>query len=564
MPTIEVSYNDLIGLIGKEIPLDTLEDRLFYIKAEVENTKPIYGPKNKVVDYDLQVEITSDRPDLLSASGLARVLKGVFEVEMGLQQFDVEPSGIQCIVDSSVLDIRPYIVCGVVKNVHLTDALVRQLMQLQEKIHDTHCRRRRKGSIGLHNLDAVEPPFTYLAEKPENINFVPLNETEEMNGYEILRKIAKGRDYAHIINSFEKYPLLVDKNGDVLSLPPIINGNLTRVDMDTKNLFFDITGTDEYIITYALHILLADLYDRGAKIESVEVIYPDQTPTVYPDFTPTKMNLSLKNTNELLGFGLNQNELTTILKKMRFDSKEIDDDTLEVLVPVYRPDFLHEVDIIEDVSIGYGYDIMEPELPQSMTVGGELPLSTFERKVKNLMVGMGFIEILNYVLTNKQDLESIRSFTESNEKTEIANPVSEKYTVIRNQLLSGLVNFLSKNTHSAFPQKIFEIGPVGIPDSSVINKVRSIPRIAAAITDYAASYEHIQSVVGGLLNNLGVPFELKTAINSSFLEGRVAEIFVNDVKIGILGELHPEVLLAFGLENPTAVFELEELSLFET
>jgi len=248
MPTIAVSYNDLIGLIGQKIPLETLEDRLFYIKAEVEDITPLYGASNEIIDHDLQIEITSDRPDLLSASGLARVLKGIYEIEMGLQKFDVDSSGIQCTVDSSVLNVRPYIVCGVVKNVHLTDALVRQLMQLQEKIHDTHCRRRRKGSIGLHNLDAVEPPFTYLAETPENINFVPLNETEEMNGYEILRKIPKGRDYAHVISDFDSYPLLVDKNGDVLSLPPIINGDLTRVDMDTKNLFFDVTGTDEYII----------------------------------------------------------------------------------------------------------------------------------------------------------------------------------------------------------------------------------------------------------------------------------------------------------------------------
>ena len=563
MPTIEISYNDFIGLIGQEIPLETIEDRLFYIKAEVENTKPIYGPKNEIIDHELQVEITSDRPDLLSASGLARVLKGVFEIEMGLQKFDVESSGIQCNVDPSVQDVRPYIVCGVVKNVHLTDALVRQLMQLQEKIHDTHCRRRRKGSIGLHNFDAVEPPFTYLAEKPENISFVPLNETQEMNGYEILRNIAKGRDYAHVIDCFDRYPLLVDKNGDVLSLPPIINGDLTRVDMDTKNLFFDVTGTDEYIITYALHILLADLYDRGAKIESVEIIYPDKTKIVYPDFTPTKMNLSLQNTNDLLGFNLNLNDLTTILKKMRFDSKPIDDDTLEVLIPVYRPDFLHEVDIIEDVSIGYGYDIMEPELPQSMTVGGELPLSTFERKVKDLMIGMGFQEVLNYVLTSKDDLETIHPFTGFNEIAEIANPVSEKYTVIRNQLLPGLISFLSNNLHSAFPQKIFEIGPVGIPESSVVNKVRTVPRIAAAITDYATSYEHIQAVVGGLLNNLGVPFKLKTAVNPSFLEGRVAEVFVKGVKIGILGELHPDLLLKFKLENPTAGFEFEELPLFE-
>jgi len=276
------------------------------------------------------------------------------------------------------------------------------------------------------------------------------------------------------------------------------------------------------------------------------------------------MNLSLKNTNELLGFGLNLNDLETILKKMRFDSKTIDDDTLEVLIPVYRPDFLHEVDLIEDVSIGYGYDIMEPELPQSMTVGGELPLSTFERKIKDLMVGMGFIEVLNYVLTSKYDLETISPFTEFNEITEIANPVSEKYTVIRNQLLPGLISFLSKNLHSAFPQKIFEIGPVGIPDSSVINKVRTVPRISAAITDYATSYEHIQSVVGGLLNNLGIPFELKSAVNPSFLKGRVAEVFVKGVKVGILGELHPEVLLKFKLENPTAVYEFDELPLFET
>ncbi len=551
MPTIEISYNDLCALIGKEIPVKKLEESLFLNKCEIEASTLLEDES----DYELTVEVTSDRPDLLSVEGIARQMKGFLELEPGLPAYNVADSGITVLVDRNLTDIRPYIACGVVKGLIFTDELIRQLIQLQEKLHTTYCRSRRKASIGIHNLDAIQPPIRYYGEKPEEINFIPLGETSYMNGYEILSELKTGCEYGYIIEKFPLLPLIVDAKNDVLSLPPIINGIVTRVTEDTKNLFFDITATDEKTASFALNILLTNLNERDAKIESVKVIYPDKE-TIYPNLTPLKMNLNIQRSNNLLGLDLDTQSTIKLLKKMRMDAKILGDNDLEVTIPAYRADFLHEWDIIEDVSIAFGYDVLEPILPQSATVGKEVQDSKIIRKLRDLIAGFGFQEVLNYVTTNRKTMFDKMLLAEEI-TVELANPTSLEYNVLRKYLLPGLLNFLSKNTHADYPQKIFEVGDVVIYDEMAPEKARNVTKLATVICDYIVSYEEIEAVLFSLLKNFRAKFEIRAEKHASYIEGRVAEVFVEGESIGFLGELHPEVILNFGLENHVSAFEID-------
>jgi phenylalanyl-tRNA synthetase beta chain len=153
----------------------------------------------------------------------------------------------------------------------LDDYTVKSVMDVQEKLHLTHGRYRMKVAIGVHDLDRVEPPFTYKAVDPASVSFVPLDMTEELNLREILAKHPKGRDYAWCLEGKKKYPIFIDKNNNVLSFPPIINGELTRLTENTRNLFIEMTGTDQQAVDAALNIVSASLADRGGRLQTVEI-----------------------------------------------------------------------------------------------------------------------------------------------------------------------------------------------------------------------------------------------------------------------------------------------------
>ena len=255
MPTITINYEDLIKLIGKEIPLDELEEIILLLKGEVE----------EVEGKEITIEVTADRIDLLSTEGWVRAIKGFLEIETGIPEYPILPATTHLKVDSSVLKVRPYIVAAIVRGVNLSEDALIQSLQLQEKLHMTWCRNRKKASIGIYDLDKIKPPITYLALPPEKIRFVPLDTKEEMNGREILEKHPKGIEFAHLLQGAPEYPLLIDSEGTVLSMPPIINSEDTRVTEDTKNLFIDVTGLSEDVINYALNTIVANLAERGGK-----------------------------------------------------------------------------------------------------------------------------------------------------------------------------------------------------------------------------------------------------------------------------------------------------------
>lgn len=553
MPTIQVLYNDLCQLLGKQIPLEDLKEYVLLIKGEVERVTPI-EQGSEIIDYELSIEITSDRPDMLSTEGLARALKGFLEIELGPPSYTIKETNITVKVDKSVSSVRPYIACAIIRGIEMSDPLIRQIMQLQEKLHTTHCRNRRKGSIGIHDLDNVEPPFTYYAEDPDKIKFIPLGETKEMTGREILQRHPKGIEYGKIIEKYDKYPLLVDKNNEVLSLPPIINGIVTRVTEKTKNLFIDVTGTDWRIVTTTLNIVASNIAERTGSIESVKIIYPDKEIRT-PDFKLTEMTVEINYANKILGIDLTPDQMIKCLRKVRLDAHVVNSDKVKVQIPPYRVDFLHPIDIVEDIAVGYGFNKLEPELPPTITVGKELTETKIIRKIRDLMIGLGFQEIFYYVMSS-EDIQVRKMRLKNINLVKIANPVSKEYSVMRCSLIPGLLNIVSKNAHVELPHKIFEVGDVIVFDESSETKTRNNTNLAALISDYSISYEDIQAVLYAVLRNLKIKFKVEPTLHPSFIEGRTAKILVDNKELGVVGEIHPEVLENFKIENPVAAFEI--------
>jgi phenylalanyl-tRNA synthetase beta chain len=552
MPTVVMDYRDLIQLIGREYTIQELEEALFLTKCEVE----------KIEGGEITIEVNSDRPDMLSTEGIARNLRGFLGLEIGTPKYRLRKGKVRLSVLPSVSRVRPYIVCGVVRDLNLTDEIIRQIMQLQEKLHLTHCRNRRKGSIGIYDLDKIEPEIIYEAVGPKDIEFIPLEETRRMSIEEIADNTAKGREYSHIVRGFGKYPLLRDSKGTVLSIPPIINSEDTRVSLNTKHVLVDVTGTDKRLIEHVLNILVTSLADRGGKLRSVPIREGRNVFTT-PDLTNQKVRLKIESACGMLGLKLSPKEIVRCLRKMRYDVRHKDKKTLEVSIPAYRCDILHEVDLIEDVAIGYGYNKFMLEIPATTNVGKELGKTRFARRVRDLMIGFGFQEVLNFIMTSKRNLFANMNRTEE-KVVEVLNPVSSEYAVLRDTLIPGLLDLLSQNLHIQYPQRIFECGDmVRIQEEGEYPK--SVPCLAAAICDNKASYEEAQSVVYSIFRELGVTdWEVYPCKHASYLEGRAAKIGSSEEAIAVIGEVHPRILEQIGLNKPVAVFEINLESIFFT
>lgn len=543
MPSIIVSYRDLCRLVGKRIEPKQLCERLGMLGVEAE-----------AVDDELKLEVTHNRPDLLSPEGVARALRGFLGVETGLPLYKLGASGVKVEVDQSVKAIRPFIAAGVATKVKLTDEIVASLMQVQEKLHASLCRNRQRGSIGVYDLDTIKSPVRYTTTLPDGIRFVPLEFDRELTPAQILREHPKGIEYGSIIQGRPRYPLLIDSRDVVLSMPPIINSEETRVTSNTKRLFIDVTGEDERVANQSLTILMTGLAERGFGLQSVLVKYPSRRVQT-PNLRPSRHRLSVRATNEFIGLNLKPKGIAKIAERMRYGVAGIKGEILTLLAPPYRSDLMHEVDLIEDIAIGYGYDRLEPTLPKVVTTGERAPVERLSERARRVLTGLGFMEVMTYTLTNQHtNFELMRV---GGEAAEIANPVSEEYTIIRNSLLPCLLSVLRANRRNPLPQRVFEVGDVVVLDEQAETSARGVRRAAAMVIGEEAGFTYIKAVAEALLRELGIFYEVRPIEHSSFLQGRAAE-FVSDGKsLGIVGEIHPEVILGFELEHPVAAFELE-------
>ncbi len=546
MPVINFTYQNLNELLGTSIDKGELIDLLPMIGSDIEDYD----------DENLKVEFFPNRPDHYSVEGIARTLKGFLQIEMGIPHYDLTPSGTSITVDPGLANIRPYTSCALVEGINLDDDKLVQIMEFQEDLHWVLGRDRKKVAIGIHNLDVLTPPFYYKAADPLTTSFVALDTDEEMNLQEILENHKKGRAYAHIIDKFDKYPLLIDSEDNVLSMPPIINGELTKLTADTKNVFVDVTGTDKKAVDHTLNIITTSFAESGAKIKTMDVIYPYETRTL-PDLTPKKKVLRVENAQRMIGIDSSRDEIIGMLRRVRLDAEALNEDEIEVSIPPYRIDVLHEVDIIENVAIGYDFRKIRARLPDVATVASEDPHKAFENRVREIMIGYGFYEVMSLMLTSEEQHYQKMNLPED-QRVVVAQPISQDRTMIRKSLLNGLMEFLGDNTHEELPQKIFEVGEVVYLDESAETRTRGVSKLAALVTHSTANFTEIKSLTASLISNLGLQMTVKPLDHPSFIKGRCAEVVTKRDKVkGFFGEVSPLVISNFNLEYPVVGFELE-------
>ena len=512
----------------------TILDKIALIGSDVERTEEDHA----------DVEFFPDRPDLFSPEGVARAMRGYLGIETGLSSYPVKPSGISFTIDPKLADIRPVLGAAVIRGVTFDDESIQSIMSLQESLHWAVGRGRSKVAIGIHDMDTVTPPFHYIASVRSR-KFVPLDYTEEMTMDEILEKHPKGRDYAKIVKDFPLFPLIIDSHDHVLSFPPIINGERTRVTIDTKNILLDTTGTDKRAVGVAVNIICTAMAEAGATIESVK-IGGEETPTL----APAVRTVSVNECSRLLGVELSPASMADLLKKMRYGAAPSGKGKVKVQVPCYRADIMHDWDIFEDVAIAYGYDRIIDAPPATFTVGKPHPVQVNADLAREAFTGLGYLEVMPFTLTNEDVLFRRMQRPEKNGVLHVMHPISIENTVVRTELLPLLMEFLTINRHRELPQRLFTVG-------DVVLDCRTHQQAAGVSTHPDADFSEAYATADAVLHELSIDYTVKESEDPAFIDGRRGDIVVAGKTAGVFGEVHPAVLAAFELEHPVAAFEFD-------
>ncbi|MGE0482318.1 MAG: phenylalanine--tRNA ligase subunit beta [Phycisphaerae bacterium] len=517
-------------------------------------------------------ELLAVRSDIFDPGGMARLVRGYLGVDRGLIEYSLWPAKVTVHVDPKLADDasrRPFISCAVLRRVQLDHALVKMLMNLQEDLHWALGRNRKLASIGVYDLDTLQgTQFHYDAVAPDALRFTPLgfppnDPASALTPGEILRRHPTGRAFEHLLAGYKAVPLLRDGAGTVLSMPPIINSESTRVTLRSKQLFVDVTGLSQRVVDRALNILVTGLKEQMPAIEIEQVnIATAAGSRVTPDLNPVPMTLDVRTAAETIGAPLDYKSLAELLERMGYDVADVsrDGSQLHVLVPAYRNDVMHAIDLIEDAAIAFGYDHLTPALVPTFTVGA--PLAMEERSVvaRRVLTGLGFHQVMTLALTSAPAaFERWRRDADAR-AVQIENPISVEQTMLRVSLLPGLLETLAINKQYDLPQQIFEIGDCSFVDPTVETGAREERYVAAALIGTHVGYADVRAVADAFSQEMGASVRVAAADaagHPSYIPGRVAELFNNrDERVGVIGELHPEVLEKYGLKHATAVLEL--------
>ena len=546
MPVININRDVFEKYVGKKLPTDKLKDRISYFGTDLE----------EVTDDEITVEIFPNRPDMLSVQGFGRAFSSFLGVNTGLRNYPIKKSSEKMIVDSSVADVRPYTACCIVKNLKFDDEKIKEVIEIQEKLHITYGRNRKKVAIGIYPFEKIKMPITFTAEDPKKIVFRPLEAAGEMNALEILEKHPAGKTYGYLLEGKKKFPVFREANGEVLSLPPIINSHTTgKVSESTTEVFIECSGFDFEVMKKCLNMIVAALSEMGGDVYSMELDYGKKK-FVTPDMNPEEMTVDFDYINKLLGLELKEKEFKELFERMGYGYKN-----KKVQVPAYRADILHQADLAEDISIAFGFENFEAIIPDVATTGEEDPFAVFKGKVVQLLVGLGFLQTSTYNLTNVDT--QFKKMNVEMDYVQLANPISSDYDVLRAWMLPSVIGVLGDNKHNEFPQKVFSIGTVFSKDKSMETGVKEQERIAIAISSEDTDYTDIRQVFDYLLANLGLEGSVKETKHDSFISGRVGRGSVSGKEIAYIGEINPLVLENWELDTPVTALELNLSELFE-
>jgi phenylalanyl-tRNA synthetase beta chain len=551
MPTVEFNFKDLQELIGKELTLEELEELLTYGKAELDDYDKATGTlKISFGDTNL--------PYLWSAEGFARLARGVLGKEKGIPKLEVHKSENKIHVALGMSKVRPFIAAFSAKGKKIDEHLLKQLIQLQEKLCDSYGRRRRKIAIGVYPYNKINFPIHYKAVAPTEVSFVPLDFEHGLTPRSILEKHPKGKEYGFVLEGLEKYPLLMDDKEKVLSFPPIINSReLGKVEVGDAHLFVEVTGTDEHAVHLVCAILAYAFSDRGFTLDEVTVQYPTRSITT-PVLETEKIKVRLEDAENMIGVHFTEEQANKLLENMRYEYSKG-----TVTIPPFRQDILHPVDVYEDLAIAYGFDNLPVTPMTSYTVGEVKPSIQLINKVREILVGLGMQEVMSPTLTNK-DLLYKNMNLEDFGTVEIKEYISSTYSVVRSWIMPLLLDVLSKNKHHDYPQLLFEQGEVSVRKD---DDVTDYERVSMVICDAQADFTKAKQVLAHVLSLLEIEFVCKATEHGSFIPGRVARITAKakgkSKDVAYVGEINPQVLANFDVTMPVAAIELNLSDLME-
>ncbi|EER36114.1 phenylalanyl-tRNA synthetase beta chain [Candida tropicalis MYA-3404] len=587
MPTIPVDKEDLFKLLGRSYTTEEFDELCFQfgIELDEDTTEDVKGTDERP---QLKIEVPANRYDMLCIEGIAQALNE-FLGNSESPKYTLNPvkPEISLTIKESTLPIRQYAASAILRNVVLDERSYESFIALQDKLHSNLCRNRTLVAIGTHDLDTLTPPFTYEALAPKDINFIPLNQTKEINGEELMEFYEKDKNigkFLHIIKDSPVYPVMLDANRTVASLPPIINSDHSKISLNTRNVWIDVTGTDKTKTEIVINQLVA-MFSRYCKtpfeIEPVQIISEHNGETrVCPNVTPRTAQAEIPYINSCVGLDYSGEEISKLLKKMSLDASTStsDKEIIDVKIPITRSDILHQCDIMEDVAIAYGYDNLKKTKPQQTEslVAAPLPVNKVADILRLASSQAGYLEVMPLTLSSHdENFGWLKQKDDGTTAVKLENPKTIEYQVVRTTLLPGILKTIKENRKHSLPIKVFECGDIVLKDDKLERGAFNQRNWAAVYAGKTSGFEMVQGLLGKIMQTMRTPWLEKPQEdkrrgywieedkeNPTFFPGRGAKVFFRSAEngegkvIGKLGVLHPEVMNNFDIPYAASSVEI--------
>ena len=543
MPVVTLYFDRITSILGKKISKEKIVSTLPFIGLDIEEETKNY----------VNVEYSPNRPDYSTDYGIASSLQGLLGIKTGMPKLKIKKGKDAIIVNPSVRKVRPFVTAIEAKNGKLDDETIQQIIVMQEDLHNGIGRRRKKTSIGIHDLDKISFPLTYTTTS-KNHKFIPLESSQEMTIHEILEKDETGIKYGHLVKNSEKAPIILDSNGHTISFPPIINSERTKISKNTKNILVEITAIEKNAAEDTLAVIANILQDAGFELFSIKISGANNST---PLLKPRSMVLDAELVNKILGIKISIPKMVSALRKSRLNA-QARGKKIVCTIPRYRTDIFGSMDLVEEVALGYGIENFEPTIPESISVGQKNKITTTLDSVSSVMIGLGYSEVMNLGLVSQRILYDYTK-RDASKIISVSDSKSQEHNILRDAILPGLIDTLSRNIHEPYPQMLFETGTIFLKNN---DEIKEEIHLACASARNDVSFTEIKSILQSFLKTT---FDLEcktvTSSNSMFIEGRSADIFVNN-KIGEIGEILPEIADNFKLRVPIAGFEIRLTGLY--
>ncbi len=537
MPVITLYFDRIRKFLGKNIPKEKIVETLPFIGLDIEEE----------TNDHVNVEYSPNRPDYSTDYGIIAALQGLFGIKLGMSKLKIKKSKDVIRVDSSVSKVRPFVTAIEARYGMLDEETIRQIIVMQEDLHNGLGRRRKKASIGIHDLQKIKFPLYYKTVNQDH-SFVSLESEKSMSVKEILETTEIGNKYRHILQGSDKVPIIVDSDGKTISFPPIINAKLTEINEKTRDILVEVTATDKKTAEDVLAVVANTLQISGFQLFSVKITGTNNSS---PTLKPRNLALDPELVNKTLGIDISNSLIVKSLKKSRLDAK-IKGRKIMCTIPKYRTDIFGVMDLVEEVVLGYGIQNLKPTIPESLSAGERNNITKIIEIIRSLMIGLGYVEVMTFELVSKEILYE-KTNRESSQMVTVADSKSQEHIVLRDMLIPGMIEVLSKNIHESYPQRIFEIGSIFEKGSPITEGIH----VACLSAHNDVNFTEVKSVLQSLLKTgFNIECSIVAQKEPMFIDGRAGIILINEKNCGTIGELNHNVTNNFKLRTPIAGFEI--------